>query len=185
MPRRELPEVNAGSMADIAFTLLIFFLVSTTLATDKGEKVLLPKWNPDNQQEQDIEITDRNVLAIDVRQDGSLALEGNDFLYAQLKDETIEFLMNNGRNPEYSDSYDESAVNIRVHPDAPYDSYLEAYSNVKKAFTQIRDEYSLNKYGKRYDDFTEAEQEASDEVRDTYPLKLFEKVMDEEDMGGN
>ena len=93
MPRRELPEVNAGSMADIAFTLLIFFLVSTTLATDKGEKVLLPKWNP-NPEQSEIEVNDKDVLALQIRDDGSLVLEGRDFAFSELTDETIDFLLN-------------------------------------------------------------------------------------------
>ncbi len=182
MPKRDTPEVNAGSMADIAFTLLIFFLVSTTLATDKGEKVKLPKWNPDTEQEP-TEVSDWNVLAVDVREDGSLALEGNDFQYKDLKEETVRFLMNNGKNPEYSDSYDESVVNIRTHPEAPYEKYLEAYSNVKAAFDIIRNDYARQQYGKSYDDFTEQEKDAAKAVREKYPLKLAEKVMDEKDMG--
>ncbi len=182
MPRRELPEVNAGSMADIAFTLLIFFLVSTTLATDKGEKVKLPKWIESTADQEPTEVSDWNVFAVDVLQDGSLSVEGQPFKYTDLREETVKFLMNNGKNPEYSDSYDAAVVNIRTHPDAPYESYLEAYSNVKGAFSLIRDDYSMRKYGKRYSEFTESEQEASDDVRNTYKLKLAEKVMDEKDM---
>ena len=182
MPRRELPEVNAGSMADIAFTLLIFFLVSTTLATDKGERVKLPKWNPDAQNE-GVEVTDRNVLAIDVLEDGSLAVEGNNFAYNKLEEETVKFLMNNGRNPEYSDNYEQAVINIRTHPEAPYEGYLEAYSNVKAAFDRIRDDYAMKKYGKPYEKFTDKEAAAAEDVRETDKLKIAEKVMDEKDMG--
>lgn len=182
MPKRELPEVSAGSMADIAFTLLIFFLVSTTLATDKGEKVMLPKWNDNPIEDTEVEVSDWNVLAVDVLEDGSLALEGNIFPYDNLEEETIKFLTNNGRDPRYSKSYDEAIVNIRVHPDAPYEKYLEAYSNVKAAFDRLRDEYAMQKYGKHYDDFTIQESEASTDVREKYGLKIAEKVMDNNDL---
>lgn len=181
MPKRELPPVSAGSMADIAFTLLIFFLVSTTLATDKGERVLLPKWDPDTTNEP-VEKSEWDVLAVDVLQDGSLALEGNPFPYEDLKRETVRFLTNNGKDPLYSTSYAEAVVNIRTHPDAPYEAYLEAYSNVKSAFTLLRDDYAMSKYGKKFGDFTESETEAYDDVRTTYGLKLAEKVMDEDDL---
>ncbi len=183
MPKRELPEVNAGSMADIAFTLLIFFLVSTTLATDKGEKVMLPKWSDTPLEEQDpVKVSDWNVLAVDVLSDGSLALEGANFPYSNLEKETVRFLTNNGKDPNYSESYDKAVVNIRTHPDAPYDKYLEAYSNVKAAFTLIRDDYSMNKYGKKYEDFTEADSQASADVRDKYPLKIAENMIEEDDL---
>lgn len=182
MPKRELPEVNAGSMADIAFTLLIFFLVSTTLATDKGEKVMLPKWNDNPIEDTEVEVSDWNVLAVDVLQDGSLALEGENFPFSGLEDETIKFLTNNGKDPRYSESYDAAVVNIRVHPDAPYEGYLQAYSNVKAAFEELRDQYAMEKYHKHYEQFTELEQEASADVRKKYPLKIAEKVMDEKDL---
>jgi len=181
MPRRELPPVNAGSMADIAFTLLIFFLVSTTLATDKGERVKLPKYDPNPNQEP-TEVSDYNVFAVDVLQDGSLAVEGNNFQYQELKKETVKFLTNNGKDPNYSESYDAAVVNIRTHPDAPYEAYLEAYSNVKSAFDLLRDDYAMSQYGKKYDDFTESEKEASSDVRQKYKLKIAEKVMDEDDL---
>ncbi len=181
MPKRELPEVNAGSMADIAFTLLIFFLVSTTLATDKGEKVMLPKWvdNPENIEP--TKVSEWNVFAVDVLEDGSLAVKGNNFPFDQLRKETIVFLTNDGKDPKYSDSYEAAVVNIRTHPDAPYESYVEAYSNVKSAFSIIRNDYAMKKYGKKYDDFTESESEASADVREKFPLKIAEKVMDEKD----
>lgn len=178
MPRRELPEVNAGSMADIAFTLLIFFLVSTTLATDKGEKVLLPKWNPDLQAPE-VEKNERNVLALQIREDGSLVLEGQDFPYRDLTEESVDFLLNNGSNPLYSDSYDDAVINIVTHPDAPYEAYLEAYSNAKASFDQIRDSYAMQQFGTVLENLPD---DQADEVRDKYPLKLAEKVMDEDDM---
>lgn len=183
MPKRELPEVNAGSMADIAFTLLIFFLVSTTLATDKGEKVMLPKWDTTPKEDrQDVEVHERNVFAVDVLEDGSLVVEGKPFNYKNLKEETITFLMNNGKNSAYSDSYQDAVVNVRTHPDAPYEKYLEVYSNVKKAFNDIRDNYAQQKYGKKYDEFNENEVAASQDVRSQFPLKLAEKLMDEDDL---
>lgn len=178
MPRRELPEVNAGSMADIAFTLLIFFLVSTTLATDKGEKVLLPKWNP-NPEQSEIEVNDKDVLALQIRDDGSLVLEGRDFAFSELTEETIDFLLNEGRDPNYSRSYSQAVVNIVSHPEAPYSAYLETYSNVKAAFDQIRDSYAMNQYGTVLENLPDDE---ADAVRERYPLKMAEKIMDEDDM---
>jgi len=182
MARRELPEVNAGSMADIAFIMLIFFIVSTTLASEKGLKVMLPKWDP-NRDNPPVEVNEKDVLAVDVLQDGSLALEGNNFQYSDLKQEVITFLTNEGKNPLYSSSYEFAVINIRTHPEAPYQGYLEAYSNVKDAFDELRDDYSMNKFGIPYDKIPatpEGDLQAR-EVREKYPLKLAEAMLDEED----
>lgn len=176
MPKRELPEVNAGSMADIAFTLLIFFLVSTTLATDKGEKVLLPKWTTETAPP--VDVNEKDVLTLQIREDGSLVLEGKDFQYKNLTEETIDFLLNEGKNPLYSRAYDQSIVNIVTHPEAPYEAYLETYSNVKDAFDKIRDSYAMRQYGTVLENLPDEEAEA---VRDKYPLKMAEKIMDEDE----
>ncbi|MBX2845720.1 MAG: biopolymer transporter ExbD [Saprospiraceae bacterium] len=180
MPKRDLPEVNAGSMADIAFIMLIFFLVSTTLATDKGIRLSLPPI-PDVPPES-IPTNERNVLAVDIREDGSLSVEGLDYQPQDLPDEVIKFLLNNGKDPLYSDSYEVSKILIRTHPDAPYEDYIEVYSNVKSAFTKLRDQYAEKNFGKTMDEFSDTEQDRADAkaVRKKYPLKIFEAEPKEE-----
>ncbi len=176
MGRKSIPEINGGSMADIAFIMLIFFIVSTTIASDKGVKVLLPKWDPNPVT--DLEVNERNVLAVDILKEGSLSVEGSIMDFEKLKDECIKHLQNNGRNPAYADSYDEAVINIRTHPDAPYESYLEAYSNVKKAFEDLRNDYSMQTYGKTYDLLDDVK---SKDVRDKYKLKIAEALLEDEE----
>ena len=178
MGRKSIPEINGGSMADIAFIMLIFFIVSTTIASDKGVKVLLPKWDPNPVVEQ--EISDRNVLAVDILQDGSLSVENNYLDYKELTKESLKHLNNNGRNPLYADNYDEAIINIRTHPEAPYSAYLEAYSNVKKAFEDLRNTYSVQTYGKPYETLDDKK---AKEVRDKYKLKIAEAVLKDDAEG--
>lgn len=183
MPRRDLPEVNAGSMADIAFIMLIFFLVSTTLASDRGIKTLLPKWCPEClDDDTKVEVNERNVLALDVLETGDLSLEGNIFPQKDLKKEVMTFMLNNRRNPLYSDSYEDAIVNIRTHPDAPYEGYLETYSNVRAAFQQMRDDLAMQKFGVHYDDIPGGNDNPEGEtkrreIKDERPLKLAEAIL--------
>jgi|GEM_PF-4523410 len=69
-------EINAGSMADIAFLLLIFFLVTTTIAEDKGVLVKLPPWVEEDQPEQVIK--ERNVLTVLINAQNQLLVEGEE-----------------------------------------------------------------------------------------------------------
>jgi len=180
MGRRELPEVNAGSMADIAFILLIFFLVSTTLASEKGVKTRLPKWDPNPPPSQ--EVNERNVLAVDVLEDGSLSVEENYMDFKDLKAEVITHMMNNGASDAYSDTYDEGVINLRTHPDAPYAGYVEAYSNVKAAFDEMRNKYAQDNYGKAYDEFLDNDEEKAwaEDVREKRGLNISEAVIKED-----
>jgi biopolymer transport protein ExbD len=91
MARRDLEEINAGSMADIAFLLLIFWLVTTTMDTDTGILRLLPPFEdePDN-----IEVIDRNVYEVLVNANNDLLVEKKPMNIRDLKNGAIEFLTN-------------------------------------------------------------------------------------------
>lgn len=90
---RGIPEINASSMADIAFLLLIFFLVTTTMDTDWGIARLLPP--PDEtKQEDQVKIKERNVFVVLVNANDQLLVEGELIDISQLKDKAIEFISN-------------------------------------------------------------------------------------------
>ncbi len=92
---RAIPEINASSMADIAFLLLIFFLVTTTMDTDWGISRLLPP--PDeNKQEDEVKIKERNVFVVLVNANNQLLVEGELLDISQLKEKAIEFISNPG-----------------------------------------------------------------------------------------
>lgn len=97
---RNLPEVSSGSMADIAFLLLIFFLVTTTIANDKGITLLLPP--PDNEQEDiDIDIPQRNIYKILANSNDQLLVEDEPYTQdpSNLTEEVKKFILNFGRRP--------------------------------------------------------------------------------------
>ena len=95
MARREIQEINAGSMADIAFLLLIFFLVSTTMDTDMGIIRRLPPM-PDQDQPKDdkVDVKERNIFVVLVNRDNQLLVEGEVMNIKDLRDAAKEFIVN-------------------------------------------------------------------------------------------
>lgn len=139
MPRtkRDGPgEVNASSMADIAFLLLIFFLVTTTIATDRGLLTKLPAWI-DVPPEADVH--KRNVLEILVNSNDQLLVENDYVQISELKDITVKFLSNNGVNPNYSDSPQDAIVSIKNDRKTSYKTYLAVQNELKAGYMHLRD----------------------------------------------
>lgn len=133
MARRELSEINAGSMADIAFLLLIFFLVTTTMDTDKGILRILPP--PIDEEDPDPpEIKEKNVYVVLVNASDQLLVEGEPMRIENLKDGAMEFLTNSG---VFRDQYND--------PDLPERTWIrraECLENInlaKQALAQDAD----------------------------------------------
>ncbi len=157
---RTSQEVNAGSMADIAFLLLIFFLVTTTIASDKGIlNVLPPKLDPNNPPPE-IDINERNIFTILVNANDDLLVEGDYRDNSDGLDEDIKaFVLNFGnpseetsslynslpaslkayaaRDPESSDDPKEAVVSIKTNRGTSYEKYLEVFDLAKKAYFDI------------------------------------------------
>ncbi len=168
--KREAPEINASSMADIAFLLLIFFLVTTTMDVDKGIVATLPPWTPD-QEDVEVDINARNVLEILVNAKDQLLVEGEVMDISQLKAETIKHITNNGRDENYSDSPTKAIVSLKNDKGTSYGRYISVYNELRAGYNQVRNDHAMNTFGKAYDDLEKAQQK---EVRAIYPLKLSE-----------
>jgi len=157
---RTSTEVNAGSMADIAFLLLIFFLVTTTIASDKGIlNILPPKMDPDNPPPK-IDLNERNIFNILINLNDQLLVEGEFRDDPDGLDEEIKaFILNFGapndddaalfnslpaslkslaaRDPESSDNPGEAVVSIKTNRGTSYEKYLEVFDLAKKAYFDI------------------------------------------------
>ena len=89
---RKTPDINASSQADIAFLLLVFFLITTTMDVDKGISRKLPPMPEENQQQEDVKINRRNIIVVKINSADRL-LAGNEPIdVSQLKDKIKEFL---------------------------------------------------------------------------------------------
>lgn len=180
--KRAIPEINAGSMADIAFLLLIFFLVTTTMDVDSGLTRMLPPPVTDEQQ-QNNDVKERNVFVVLVNRDNRLLVEGEPMNIAQLKEKTKEFIAN-PKNEENLPEKKEMEVNffgtypvskqiISLQNDrgTSYGTYVKVQNELVAAYTELRNELSKQKFGKNFDELSKEE---SDAVKEIYPQRISE-----------
>lgn len=177
---RSSPEVNAGSMADIAFLLLIFFLVSTTIPKDKGIARIIPNPCPPGVP-CSIDINKRNILMIAANEEGELFVNNELLEFKDLKKTIIEFVDNNGdRSCEYcngandseaSDNPNLAAISIDVQATAPYKHYITIQDEITKSYEILRTQYAKSKFNKTPEQLTEAELTI---VKEAYPFRISE-----------
>lgn len=167
---RKIPEINAGSMADIAFLLLIFFLVTTTMDTDKGIAIVLPPLTPPDQIQQTPE-KERNVLEILINSRDDLLVEGERVRITDLTELTTTFLTNNGADPRYSDSPQKAIVSLKNDRGTSYSIYIKVQNELKRAYNELRDKEASIRYNKNYEDLSPTEQKV---VKEMYPIKVSE-----------
>lgn len=130
-------EVNAGSMADIAFLLLIFFLVTTTIASDKGLTLTLPP-EPDDADKVDIEIKDRNLFKVSINSADRLLVEGERLDdYMEIKEMLIEHVLNPSKDPKLSESPQDAIVSFKTDRGTSYEIYINVLDQLQGAYYQI------------------------------------------------
>ena len=154
MARREAPEVNAGSMADIAFLLLIFFLVTTTIGVDQGINRLLPRYE---EQPQAPTINERNILTVLVNKDNQLLVEDKIVEISDLRKTAIEFIENNGKgqcsycvgkkDPNSSDSPQQAVISLNNDGQTSYETYIAVQNELVAAYNFLRDRECKKRYG--------------------------------------
>ena len=149
--RRLDSAINAGSMADIAFLLLIFFLVTTTILSDEGLMVKLPPYEIDNPPQ---DLADRNVLTVKLNAANQLLVEGELMQIPELKGFAKNFIMNPLRLSNMAKSPQNAVVSMQCDRSTNYESYLGAYNEIKAAYREMRDEYALKEYGVVYEMLT-------------------------------
>ena len=175
MAKRPLPEINAGSMADIAFLLLIFFLVATTMDVDTGITRLLPPIPEKEQEQLDIKVKERNVLVVLINKDDQLMVEGQIMNLAELKEKTIEFFSNPLDDPDLPEKepvsidfplgqsarfpngtaelmVSKGVVSLQNDRSTTYGKYLNVQNELVAAVSELRNQFSLEYFGRKYDD---------------------------------
>lgn len=162
-------EINAGSMADIAFLLLIFFLVTTQIVEDKGILVKLPIWS-----EEEPEITkmnSRNVYSVLVNAQNQLLVRGEPMKIGNLKDNAKEFISNPMNREDYAENPQKAIISLKNDRGTDYKTYLEVYNELKAGYSELRNEAAAKKYGKSFDDLSKTQQA---EIRLQIPLIISE-----------
>ncbi len=179
---RETPEINGGSMADIAFLLLIFFLVATTMDIDTGLSRKLPPYNPDQIDNND-QIKERNVYVVLINSNDQLLVEGQQMNVYNLREAAKEFIVNpeNKENlpekePREIDFLGERMVSkgiISLQNDrgTSYGMYIKVQNELIAAYNEVRDEVSMREFGKFYENLPEDKQDA---IKKYYPQIISE-----------
>ena len=160
---KETPEINGGSMADIAFLLLIFFLVATTMDTDiVMHRVMSPPSN-----EPPPEINERNVWVVLVNSKDQLMVEGEQMPLSMLRSKTKEFLL----NPQNKENLPEKRIaniepfgeievakgiiSIKNDRETSYGMFIKVMNELVAAGKEVKDEFSIKHFGKKYDDLSD------------------------------
>lgn len=160
---RPTSEVNSGSMADIAFLLLIFFLVTTTIANDKGIAMLLPPKPDPNQPPPEVTKNDRNIFKILANSQDRLLVEDEPLEdVGELKEMVKTFVLNfgkpgeegiaiynsmppnvknyinaNGRRPDYSDDPTEAVVSFKADRGTSYELFVQVLDEINAAYNEV------------------------------------------------
>ena len=185
---RSTPEINAGSMADIAFLLLIFFLVTTTMDVDTGITRKLP---PPVEDDTEMDIKDRNIFKVLVNSADRLLVEDKEGNIYTLKDDTKEFFLNpmNSENlPEKriedipllgEIEISKGVVSLKNDRGTSYEMYIMVQNELTKAFNEMRNDLSRQYFGVSFDDLVD--EEKRDAIQKAIPIAISEA--EPEDIG--
>ena len=195
---RQLPEVNAGSMADIAFLLLIFFLVTASIPTDEG----IHRITPAKENRTTAEIKDRNLFEINLNRTGELMVEGEITPFSELRKMVKAFIDNGGilsgnsgycsycegaGNAHLSDNPQKAIIALHVPRAADYSVYVTVQNELQGAYNELRNHASTTLYGATFEELKEeynkggvvAErkevlQRKIKKIQEMYPQKIVE-----------
>ncbi len=179
---RNVPEIPTASMADIAFMLLIFFLVATTMDVDTGLSRILPPM-PQEEDQKPPDVKERNIFIVLIDRLDRLMVEGQLTEVGDLKAKTKEFIA----NPQDLTSLPEKEeieidflgvipvskqiISLQNDRGTSYGMYIKVQNELAAAYTELRDEFALQKFGMKFDALDEDRQEA---VRKVYPMRISE-----------
>ncbi len=158
--KREIAEINAGSMADIAFLLLIFFLVTTTMDIDKGLNRQLPPIE-EEPREDEAKIKQKNIFMVVVNANNDLLVEEEYMELSELREAAKTFVDNNGngkcevcqgpQDPESSDSPAKAIISISSDRGTSYKTYVTVTNELVAAYNELRNDLADRLWGKQYD----------------------------------
>lgn len=182
-----MPGLNTASVADISFTLLILFLVVTSIDTEKGIRRRLPPSVPDKQQNMDQEVAARNVMRIRLLSDNTLTIDGDAAAFSDIKPRVMRFV----ENPANADDLPEKVlsnipllgylpvtekhvIQLTAERDADYQSWFSVQNEIVAAYAQLRDDFTQKHFGLHYTACSDRQKEAA---RACYPQRVAEEYI--------
>jgi biopolymer transport protein ExbD len=182
MPTRKAPEINAGSMADLAFLLLIFFLVTATMDTDTGLARMLPPPQPLD-QEAPPPIHDRDVFVVLLNSKNQLLVEGQYMDIKELRSATKEFIANPAQKANLSSTktvavpffgpyaVSKGVISLQNDRGTQYQAYLNVQNELQAAYNELRNDLSRQKWNKPFAELNKEQQAA---IKLIYQQKISE-----------
>ncbi len=168
--RRKTPEINAGSMADIAFLLLIFFLVTTTMNNDRGIARMLPPMAEEDAPKPP-QIPARNIFIVMVNANNDLLVEEEPMNISLLKDAAKGFIMNQGKMKDLSDSPQVAVVSLQNNRLTSYDMYISVQDQLTQAYMELRNDASQKEFAKNYEDLSKEDAKV---IKKAIPMNISE-----------
>ena len=182
--KRKISEINSSSMADIAFLLLIFFLVTTSMNTSTGLSRRLPAPLPPGMKVQPVDINKRNIFIVKINSQNQLLVQGEEMNVKDLRAKAKEFIKNEANDPSLPvktmvnipligqiEITKDHVISLQNDVDTQYQAYIEVQNELVAAYNELRNEIANEKFGKNFVDLDEKQ---SDAVQDVYPQKISE-----------
>ena len=181
--KKKTPGINASSMADIAFLLLIFWLTTTTMNSDKGLQRRLPPMPEEGAQQEDVKINRRNIIQVKINSSDRIIAGGEIMDISMVKDKVKEFITNPAnletmpeKEMKQIEGFGEypvskGVVSLQNDRGTSYNAYLQVQNELARAFNEIRDDFSRQNFGTVYNNLDEDKQKI---VREAIPLSISE-----------
>lgn len=190
---KKVPQINASSMADISFLLLIFFLVTTSMDVNTGLSRRLPAPVPPDQKVDDMKINRRNLFIVKINSMNQLLVQGELMDIKQLKEKAKEFIANANNESHLPVVYEEyieglgkvkytkeHVISVQNDVDTQYQAYLDVQNELVAAYNELREEYSKERFHKSYNDLSDDDKKL---IQKVYPQRISEA--EPKNYGGN
>jgi len=182
--KHEVPQLNTTSTADISFMLLTFFLMTTSMDSDKGLPRQLPPIADEKQEQTTQEVKKRNIMELCLRNNNTLTLNGKPIAINKLRAEVEKFVenrTNSGQLPERTtvdipllgkcSTTAAHVIAIQAERKANYETYFAMQNEIMIAYNSLRNKLAKSRFGKS---FAELSPEQADAIRTYYPQRISE-----------
>jgi biopolymer transport protein ExbD len=184
MAKREIPEINAGSLADIAFLLLVFFLVTTTMDSDFG---LMRKLPPIIEDMKTPPVRKRNLFTVLANKDDELLVKGKLMEVSELRNAAKEFIANPKNRADLPEKKEidvpffgrtmvsKQVISLQNDNATSYNLYIQVQNELAAAYNELRNELAMQQFGKTYDQLVEiGDRDRVKAIRKIYPQRISE-----------
>ena len=182
---KKIPQINASSMADISFLLLIFFLVTTSMDVNQGLARRLPAPIPPDQKIEDTDINKRNLFVVKINWENKLLVQGQELDVKQLRAKAKEFIANPEDKADMPKLYEEDfgqpfgtlkytkehVISVQNDMETQYQAYLDVQNELVAAYNELREECAQQYFHKSYN---ELDEEWQKKISKIYPQKISE-----------